>query len=121
MKALVVAALCCALAACNQTSASVDAGGGDASTQTRQASAGAKGRQTAAANPGNCEEAIRGQANSAMLGSALGMVGGLGGFGGRGGMVAAQAASTAGGVIARSQAAEAQARVMRECQRQYAS
>ncbi len=70
----------------------------------------------AASTANACYTAIRNQANSAVLGSALGMVGGFGGFGGRGGMVAAQVASTAGGAIARSQQAQAQANVMRECQ-----
>ena len=108
MKIIVIAVLCGVLAGCSQTSTPADlAAAGNASP--------AQPRKTAAAKADRCEEAIKGQANSAMLGSALGMAGGLAGFGGRGGMVAAQVASTAGGMIARSQAQQAQAAVMREC------
>lgn len=106
MRMIVIAVLCGTLAGCSQTSAPADlAATGKASP--------AQPRQTAKAD--RCDEAIKGQTNSAMLGSALGMAGGLAGFGGRGGMVAAQVASTAGGMIARSQAQQAQAAVMREC------
>ena len=107
MKTLLPVALCVALAACSQTSADADAYTSGPAAQSRHASKPADA----------CEKAIQGQANASMLGGALGMVGGLGGLGGRGGAVAAQVASGAGGLIAQSQARQAQAEVMRECNR----
>lgn len=71
-------------------------------------------RKTAAQKRDACEEAVRGQTNAAMLGSALGMVGGLGGFAGRGGAIAGQVASTGGSMIAQSQAGNARAK-MQDC------
>lgn len=116
-------AVCGLLAGCSQTSAPVDTAEGAGSTApAARPAAIARGQAHQAASDANaCDTAIRAQANSAVLGSALGMVGSFGGFGGRGGMVAAQVASTAGGAIARSQQAQAQTSVMRECQAQYGS
>lgn len=81
----------------------------------KSVSARAKTQKAAARNRDACDEAIQAQANAAMLGSALGMVGSFGGFGGRGGMVASQVASTAGNMVATSQSAKARAGVMQEC------
>lgn len=105
MRTVLAMALCGTLAACSQTSAPTQAGKPAPASQ-RQA---AKPKQDA------CEAAVRKQADSAMIGSALGMAGSLGGFGGHDGAVAAQIASTAGDVIARQQQAQAQAEMMRDC------
>ncbi|MGI6852559.1 hypothetical protein [Mesorhizobium sp. 1B3] len=112
MKIAIVGAVCLAIAGCSQTTS------GPATTAAesgKSVSARAKTHKTAARNRDACDEAIQAQANAAMLGSALGMVGGFGGFGGRGGMVASQVASTAGNMVATSQSAKAHAGVMREC------
>ncbi len=114
MNRLAILALCTLLAGCSQTS--TPASPTSASSTAATAATSRTPARQAASTANACDTAIRSQANSAMLGGALGMVGGLGGFGGRGGMVAAQVASTAGGAIARSQQAQAQANVMRECQ-----
>ncbi len=118
MNRLAILALCTLLAGCSQTSKPAGSGASPVSTTNTAAAATSRAAPAhqAASATGACDTAIRSQANSAMLGGALGMVGGFGGFGGRGGMVAAQVASTAGGAIARSQQAQAQANVMRECQ-----
>ncbi len=116
MKSLVIVMLCGALAACSQTAGS---GGQEMASATKPAaqSRQASAKQAAGKKADTCDEAIQAQANSAMLGGALGMVGSFGGFGGRGGAVAAQVASTAGGMVARSQSQKAQEAVMRECHR----
>lgn len=115
MKSLVIVMLCGTLAACSQTAGS---GGQETASAAKPA---VQSRQAAAKQAGktadSCDEAIQAQANSAMLGGALGMVGSFGGYGGRGGAVAAQVASTAGGMVARSQSQKAQEAVMRECHR----
>lgn len=104
-------ALALVLAGCSQTAESPAATSAGGKTSTRVAA-----RQPVAAKKKDaCEEAMQAQTNAAMLGGALGMVGGLGGFGGRGGAIAGQVASTAGGMVARSQSASASAQVMREC------
>lgn len=107
MRTLLAIALCGVLAACSQTSTPADAGKPTPSAR----------KQAATSKQDACDAAVRKQANSAMLGSALGMAGSLGGFGGHDGAVAAQIASTAGGVIARQQQAQAQADMMRDCGR----
>lgn len=120
MRALLIAALCGSLAACSQTTATVDAEGGHHTPRQPRAAVAAQPSQTAAAAD-ECDKAIQNQTNAAMLGGALGMAGAFGGFGGRGGAIAGQVASTAGGAIARSQSAQARANVMHQCQQRYAS
>jgi hypothetical protein len=122
MRALLIAALCGSLAACSQTTATVDAEGGHHTPRQARTAAAAHPSQTAAAAAADeCDKAIQNQTNAAMLGGALGMAGAFGGFGGRGGAIAGQVASTAGGAIARSQSAQARANVMHQCQQRYAS
>lgn len=104
-------ALALVLAGCSQT-----AEGPTAASAGEKPAARTAARQPAAADKKDaCEEAMQAQTNAAMLGGALGVVGGLGGFGGRGGAIAGQVASTAGGMVARSQSDSARTKVMREC------
>ncbi len=110
MSRLALVLVCAALAGCSQTS-----GLADASSPSSVSAYAAPGKSAEGRKESRCDSAIRGQANAAMLGSALSMAGGLGGFGGRGGMIAAQVAGTAGNMLARSQQQQAQATVMREC------
>lgn len=107
MKTVIISLMAVGLAACSQTA--------DPSAATRAAAPKNRATAQAAAPADTCDTAIRNQANAAMVGSALGMVGGLGGFAGRGGAVASQVASTAGGAIAQAQASQARANVHRAC------
>lgn len=104
-------ALALVLAGCSQTAGSPTA----ASAGEKPAARVATRQPAAAGKKDACEQAMQAQTNAAMLGSALGMVGGLGGLGGRGGAIAGQVASTAGSMVAQSQSASASAQVMREC------
>lgn len=107
-----VGAIALALAGCSQTTgdtATTASAGGKSSARSGQQKVAVQKRDA-------CEEAMRGQTNAAMLGSALGMVGGLGGFAGRGGAIAGQVASTGGSMIAQSQSANARAN-MQDCYR----
>ncbi|MEO3386836.1 hypothetical protein [Mesorhizobium sp. CAU 1741] len=109
MRSLAIVLLCAMAAGCSQTS------GTSSPEMAASSKSGGQSRHSEGKKSDPCDKAIQAQANSAMLGSALGMVGSFGGFGGRGGAVAAQVASTAGGMVARSQAQKAQETVMREC------
>lgn len=116
----IVILLCGALAACSQTGPSQTASRATVSptgspagksvtkTNIRQASSGEK-----------CQDAVartqQQQMNSAMLGSALSMVGGLGGFGGRGGAAAAQAVSVGGSVMQAQARNDARNAIQQEC------
>lgn len=107
----IVSAVALVLSGCSQTTG----GATSETTAGSKASARAVGQQKVASQKRDaCEEAVRGQSNAAMLGSALGMVGGLGGFAGRGGAIAGQVASTGGSMIAQSQASNARAS-MQDC------
>lgn len=107
MRTIITSLMTVALAACSQTTDPV------ATAQTPASRT--KPTAQAAAPADKCDTAIRNQANAAMVGSALGMVGGFGGFAGRGGAVASHVASTAGGAIAQAQASQARANVHRDC------
>src|SRR5690606_25762152 len=113
MKGLAPFLACAMLAGCSQTSDTPDA-----SSPAQVGAYGAPRQATSAKTADRCANAVREQATSAMLGSALRMAGSLGGFGGRGGMIAAQVAGTAGSMVASSQQQQAQANVMRECVQQ---
>ncbi len=106
----IVSVVALVLAGCSQTTAPTST-----TSAASKPSARLVGQQKAAARKRDaCEEAVRGQTNAAMLGSALGMVGGLGGFAGRGGAIAGQVASTGGSMIAQSQANNARVS-MQDC------
>ncbi|MBO3758926.1 hypothetical protein [Ciceribacter sp. L1K22] len=109
MKLYLVIVMLAVLTGCSQTGGQASA---DASKKM-SANSVEQSRDKSAASA--CEDAIRHQTNSAMMGSALGMVGGFGGFGGRGGAVAANVASSAGGMVAQQQAARHQQDVERNC------
>lgn len=115
MKRIVIAGafpLVLALAGCSQTTGDATTTASVSGNPSRQMAA----KQTPTTSKRDaCEKAMRSQTNAAMLGSALGMVGGLGGFGGQGGAIAGHVASTAGSMVAQSQSANARASVMQEC------
>jgi hypothetical protein len=124
MKVMIVMAGALALAACGQTTGSARraptvavAPGMAGVVQSPQAGAASSKQagQIAQRCADAATKAAQAQTNAAMLGSALGMVGGLGGFGGRGGMVAAQAVSVGGSVVQSQASANARADLQKEC------
>ncbi|MDW6022632.1 hypothetical protein SAZ10_12790 [Mesorhizobium sp. BAC0120] len=117
MKPLVLLAVCAGLAACSQTAAPSQTAAANPAPAAKAPGKGSLSQpKTAATQAAACEDAVKKQANTAMLGSALGMAGGLVGFGGgRGGAVAAQLASTAGSVVTQAQSSSAQSAVERDC------
>lgn len=111
MKTYLVLSMVAVLAGCSQTTGEKPT---DASKTVSSRTGSGQGKKTADAASA-CENAVRQQTNAMAMGSALGMVGGFGGFGGRGGAVAANVASSAGGMMAQQQAARHQQDIERNC------
>lgn len=112
MMRLIAVLLCGALAACSQTGGSQEVA--EVAVMPRKAPPGTQQAMT-----GNCQDAVskmqKQQANAAMLGGALSMVGGLGGLGGRGGSIAAQAVSYGGSVVQAKARNDMQGAIGKEC------
>lgn len=108
---IIAVLLCGVLAACSQTN------GPQVETKSMaQKPAKSDPRQASASR---CNDAVakvqKQQANAAMLGGALSMVGGLGGFGGNGGAIAAQAVSYGGSMMQAKAQNDLQGTIEKEC------